>query len=234
MIMAPKSTLRPLRKLRHSAMMGFSRASGPVRTTKSANSWGSSCRIVPIAILQPKSTPQPLKPAPKKKPSHKLWKKSPKRTPPIKRSLVREPGVLSTSSPSTATCSDSPNPRMLSRIGGKAKPARIMVPQRHRTSTSSVHPTATRCVASNKRRKNAHASKAPAAKPETTAVKAAPYFSFILFTPGTIMMTPTKVTRFTKRVVAIAPPQGRGSSGAGAASGSSSSGSMSVPSLSFK
>ena len=133
--------------------------SGPVKITKSATSWGSSCRMVPAITLQPKEFPQPLKAAPMKKPSQRLWKKSPMTTAPTSRAVALNLATGSSVSAFPASTEDSSpegeaaDPpltasmmilQIVSATGGKTRPAKIMVPQRQSTSTSALHPTATR------------------------------------------------------------------------------------------
>mmetsp|Transcript_7122 Transcript_7122/g.16175 ORF Transcript_7122/g.16175 Transcript_7122/m.16175 type:complete len:215 (-) Transcript_7122:255-899(-) len=155
----PMSTLVPLMKFAAKAFAMPKATSGPVKITKSATSWGSSCRMVPTITLQPKEFPQPLKAAPMKKPSQRLWKKSPMTTAPTSRAVALNLATGSSVSAFPASTEDSSpegeaaDPpltasmmilQIVSTTGGKTRPAKIMVPQRQTTSTSALHPTATR------------------------------------------------------------------------------------------
>ena len=220
--------------------------SGPVKITKSATSWGSSCRMVPAATLQPKEFPQPLKAAPMKKPSQRLWKKSPMTTAPTSRALALNLATGSSVSAFPVSTEDSspdggaadpPGPltasmmilQIVSTTGGNTRPARVMVPQRQTTSTSALHPTATRWVASKRSKKKAQANKAPAAKAKSMAPKTG--LADIFFTGGNSRNTPMKVAKFTINAPSIGGPQSVSSvaSVASAASGMVAFGSMSLP-----
>eukprot|EP00438_Fugacium_kawagutii_P010433 Skav220433 [mRNA] locus=scaffold639:882753:883415:- [translate_table: standard] len=92
----PMSTLVPLKKFAANAFAIPRLTSLPVKITKSATSCGNSCKMVPRTTLQPNAFPQPLKAAPRKKPSQRLWKKSPMTTAPTRRAVALSCWVLST------------------------------------------------------------------------------------------------------------------------------------------
>mmetsp|Transcript_106815 Transcript_106815/g.335019 ORF Transcript_106815/g.335019 Transcript_106815/m.335019 type:complete len:219 (-) Transcript_106815:516-1172(-) len=218
--------------------------------------------MLPPATPQAKLPPQPLNAAPMKIPSQKLCMKSPMITAPITRALLALPATVSfasapPSAPASATCagarlapSSAPasagcagaRPPMaviaamnaLSKTAGSRKPASTIAPQRQSTSTSSFQPSAMRCVDSKSRRKNAHASSAPAAKaarrPSTISALALANVEM----PGTARTTPISVTKLTRIAAPMDPPQSASRSAAACASGSSASGSTSAPLESFR
>mmetsp|Transcript_9422 Transcript_9422/g.28389 ORF Transcript_9422/g.28389 Transcript_9422/m.28389 type:complete len:203 (+) Transcript_9422:971-1579(+) len=202
--------------------------------------------MVPMATPQAKLPPQPLNAAPMKIPSQKLCMKSPMITAPITRALLALPIMVSFASapssvPASASCAGAWPPMAvitvvatLSKTAGSRKPASTIAPQRQSTSTSSFQPSAMRCVDSKSRRKNAHASSAPAEKAARTPSTILALALANVEMQGTARTTPISVTKLTRIAAPMDPPQSASRSAAACASGSSASGSTSVPLESFR
>mmetsp|Transcript_68553 Transcript_68553/g.193549 ORF Transcript_68553/g.193549 Transcript_68553/m.193549 type:complete len:203 (-) Transcript_68553:390-998(-) len=116
---------------------------------------------------------------------------------------------------------------------GSKNPARIITPHRQVCAASSSQDSATKCVASNKRRKKAHPRREPAANADKRPSNKVALVATTLERPGARRITPTNVIIL---MMAAAPRDGPHSTlpGFSAALGNSASGSTSSPALSFR